>query len=75
MTTSTSGSRTKTKGPIAGLVLFVRQIINELKKVVRPTRQELIRYATVVLVFVGIVMAFIAVVDAGISVAVRNVFG
>jgi preprotein translocase subunit SecE len=35
----------------ARIALFVRQIIGELKKVVAPTRKELINYTLVVLVF------------------------
>ncbi|PVU82430.1 preprotein translocase subunit SecE [Cellulomonas sp. WB94] len=54
-------------GLFARIVLFVRQVIAELKKVVRPTRSELITYTGVVLVFVAIVMAFVTVVDFGIG--------
>lgn len=54
-------------GIFARIVLFVRQVIVELKKVVRPTRSELITYTGVVLVFVAIVMAFVTVVDFGIG--------
>ena len=52
---------------VARVVLFVRQVIGELKKVVRPTRSELITYTSVVLVFVAIVMAFVTLVDFGIG--------
>jgi len=54
---------------------FVRQVIAELKKVVRPTRKELIGYATAVLVFVGAVMAFVTVVDLGVGSLTAWVFG
>lgn len=46
-----------------GLGLFLRQVIAEMHKVVRPTRQELITYTTVVLVFVVAVMLFVAGLD------------
>jgi preprotein translocase subunit SecE len=59
----------------ARLVLFIRQIVAELKKVVRPTRSELTTYATVVLVFVLIVMAFIGVIDLGTGSLVTRIFG
>ena len=39
------------------------QIIAELKKVVTPTRSELVSYTIVVLVFVAVVMAFITGLD------------
>ena len=57
----------KKPGLIARLVLFVRQIVAELKKVVTPTRQELVNYTIVVLVFVAVVMAFITAVDFGLG--------
>lgn len=47
----------------ARIALFVRQVIAELKKVVTPTRQELINYTIVVLVFVSVIMAFITGLD------------
>ena len=62
-------------GLIARLVRFVRQVIAELKKVVRPTRQELLTYASVVVVFVLIVMGFIWVVDFLIGKVVLALFG
>ncbi len=50
-------------------------MVAELRKVVTPTRSELITYTTVVLVFVVVVMAFVTVLDLGIGQAVRWVFG
>ena len=74
------GSSTPAKdGPRRGLfgriALFFRQIVAELKKVVRPTRAELLRYTSVVLVFVAIVMAFVTVVDLGVGTLVGWIFG
>lgn len=63
------------RGPFARIALFVRQVIAELKKVVRPTRSELITYTGVVLVFVLAVMAFVTVLDLGIGKVVFWVFG
>ena len=51
------------KGLFARIALFVRQVVAELKKVVRPTRSELMTYVSVVLVFVVVVMAFVTVLD------------
>ena len=51
----------------ARFVVFVRQIIAELKKVVTPTRPELINYTIVVLVFVAVIMGFITVLDFGLG--------
>ena len=57
------------------IALFVRQVIAELKKVVRPSRADLVGYASAVLVFVGIVMAFVTLVDLGVGTIVGWVFG
>ena len=50
-------------GLFARLSLFLRQVVAELKKVVRPTRNELITYTSVVLVFVVVVMLYVSVLD------------
>lgn len=47
--------------------LFVRQILDELRKVVRPTGPELVRYTTVVFVFVLIMMAIVSTFDLGLN--------
>ena len=47
----------------------------ELRKVVRPTRTELITYTTVCMVFVVAVMAFVAALDVGLGAIVVRVFG
>jgi preprotein translocase subunit SecE len=64
VSTTQSGSTATKPGLLARLILFIRQIVSELKKVVRPTRSEMTTYASVVLVFVGITMAFIFLIDA-----------
>ncbi|NKY39330.1 preprotein translocase subunit SecE [Cellulomonas septica] len=65
----------KKRGLFARIALFWRQVVAELKKVVRPTRSDLITYTTVVLVFVAVVMAFVTVVDLGIGRLTFWVFG
>jgi preprotein translocase subunit SecE len=65
----------KKRGLFARIALFVRQVVAELKKVVRPTRNELFTYTGVVLVFVIVVMAFVTVVDLGIGRATFWIFG
>jgi preprotein translocase subunit SecE len=57
------------------LGLFFRQVIAELRKVVRPTRNELVTYTSVVLVFVAAVMAFVSTLDFGFGHLVLFVFG
>lgn len=66
---------TEELGPFARLARFVRQVVAELKKVVRPSRKDLIGYSTAVLVFVAVVMAFVTLVDLGVGSLTRVVFG
>jgi len=63
------------RGLFAPIALFVRQVIAELKKVVRPTRSELTTYTSVVVVFVMAVMAFVTVIDLIIGRITLWVFG
>ena len=51
--------------PIARLSLFLRQVVAELRKVVWPTRPQLITYFWVVLVFVIVVMTLVSLLDLG----------
>ena len=62
-------------GPIARLALFLRQVIAELKKVVRPTRTELVTYTSVVLVFVLTVMLIVSGFDYAFGQLVLWAFG
>ena len=45
------------------LGLFISQIIDELRKVVRPTGSELLNYTIVVIIFVLVIMAIVAGLD------------
>ena len=63
------------RSPFARLALFIRQVIGELRKVVTPTRKELISYTGVVLVFVVIMMALVYGLDFGFSALVNFLFG
>jgi preprotein translocase subunit SecE len=53
---------------------FYRQVVAELRKVVWPTRQQLITYFWVVLVFVLVVMTFVSLLDLGFGRAVFAIF-
>ena len=46
-------------------VTFVREVIAELRKVVWPTRDQLVTYFIVVMVFVVVMMTFVALLDFG----------
>jgi preprotein translocase subunit SecE len=57
------------------MTLFLRQVVAELRKVVYPTRPQLINYVIVVLVFVAIMIALVTVLDLAFGEAVRAVLG
>jgi preprotein translocase subunit SecE len=72
---STSQRDVKKRGFFGRIVLFIRQVIAELKKVVRPTRSELVTYFIVVLVFVLAIGVFVGLIDLGFGQLVLRVFG
>jgi preprotein translocase subunit SecE len=53
----------KARNPIQRAALFIRQVLAELSKVTKPTRQELIKFTGVVLAFVAVVMVIISALD------------
>ncbi|MDQ1689704.1 MAG: preprotein translocase subunit SecE [Frankiaceae bacterium] len=55
--------------------LYWRQVVNELRKVIWPTRKELITYTTVVVVFVSVMTTIVSLLDIGFAKAVLQVFG
>jgi preprotein translocase subunit SecE len=59
---------------VGALSLFIRQILDELRKVVRPTGPELVRYTTVVVVFVVVMMALVSGLDFGFTKLVSWLF-
>ena len=54
-------------GPLGRIVLFFRQVVDELRKVVWPTGSELWTYFLVVVVFIVAIMAFTGVLDFAID--------
>ena len=67
--------RAERRNPFARIALFIRQVLTELSKVVRPTRRELLSYTGVVIVFVVIMMAIIYGLDFVFATVVAWVFG
>ena len=67
--------RAQKRGPAGRFSLFIRQVIAELRKVVTPTRRELVTYTLVVLGFVVVMMALVGGLDWVFSLFVNFVFG
>lgn len=59
----------------ARIALFIRQVIAELRKVVTPTRQELVKFTAVVLGFVIVMMALVYGLDVLFVWLTSAVFG
>lgn len=68
-------ANTERKGIFARLALFLRQVVAELRKVIWPTRRELLTYTWVVLVFVVFMSALIGLFDLGLAKVVFAIFG
>jgi preprotein translocase subunit SecE len=64
------GGRRERTGP----VLFYRQVVAELRKVVWPTQQQLVTYFFVVMAFVVFMMALVAGLDLVIGKLVFQLF-
>jgi preprotein translocase subunit SecE len=67
--------RASKRNPFSRIALFLRQVMGELKKVVTPTRKELINYVLVVLAFVTIMLLIVSAMDAVFGWTVIAVFG
>jgi preprotein translocase subunit SecE len=57
------------------MINFVREVVAELRKVIWPTRKELLTYTTVVIVFVTIMFLVVAGFDSAFAWAALKVFG
>ena len=62
-------------GAFGRLGRFVREVVAELRKVIWPTRKELLTYAAVVIVFVSIMLTIVGLLDLGFAKAILFVLG
>jgi preprotein translocase subunit SecE len=74
-TTTPERGRAPKKPLPARISLFYRQVLAELRKVIWPTRKELITYTTVVIFFVLVVIAYVTGLDYVFSKAILAIFG
>ncbi len=63
------------RNPVARSGRYVREVAAEMRKVVWPTRGELVTYTSVVLVFVTVMIALVFALDYVIGQGVLAVFG
>ena len=77
LATGGKGARKGPKGSrgLGRIPKLYREVAGEMKKVIWPTRRELIGYSTVVLVFVTVMVLIVAGFDFAFTKAVLAVFG
>lgn len=59
----------------ARVSLYIRQVIAEMRKVIWPTRNELVHYTIVVLAFVLVMIGILIVLDFAFGQLMLAVFG
>ncbi|UVF79074.1 preprotein translocase subunit SecE [Gordonia mangrovi] len=65
----------QSRNPFVRIWVFLQQVVAELKKVIWPTRREMITYTIVVLIFVIVMTAFISGLDLVFARGVLWLFG
>ena len=75
-TTTPERGRASKKPPLPARVsLFYRQVLAEMRKVIWPTRKELVTYTTVVIFFVLVVIAYVTSLDYVFGKVILAIFG
>jgi preprotein translocase subunit SecE len=73
--TKTREGQEKRPSLIGRFFRYIREVIGELRKVIWPTRKQLVTYTGVVLVFVVFMVALVWALDLGFGAAVFELFG
>ncbi|MBP2322427.1 preprotein translocase subunit SecE [Kibdelosporangium banguiense] len=73
--TPSRDGKDKRPGLIGRLFRFLKEVVAELRKVIWPTRKQMVTYTAVVLVFLAVMVAIIAGLDLGIGKGVFAIFG
>jgi preprotein translocase subunit SecE len=74
-TKTESPSARPAKGRGGAPTRYVRESVSEMRKVLWPSRTELVTYAIVTIVFVVIMVAIVAGLDFGFTKLVLSLFG
>jgi preprotein translocase subunit SecE len=70
-----AGSDGATGSALSRVLRFLREVAAELRKVIWPTRPQLVNYTVVVLVFLAVMVTFVALLDLGFGNLMFYVFG
>jgi preprotein translocase subunit SecE len=73
--TKTREGQEKRPSLIGRFFRYIREVIGELRKVIWPTRKQLVTYTGVVIVFVVFMVALVWALDLGFGAAVFELFG
>lgn len=73
--TPTRDRKESRPGLFARIFRFLREVVAELRKVIWPTRKQMVTYTAVVLVFVAFMITLIALLDLGLAKGVAALFG
>lgn len=73
--TPTRDAKDSRPGLFSRLFRFLKEVVAELRKVIWPTRKQMITYTAVVLVFVAFMVAVIAGLDFALVKGVTALFG
>ncbi|RKN44324.1 preprotein translocase subunit SecE [Micromonospora endolithica] len=68
-------SETDRVGLFGRIARFIREVVAELRKVIWPTRKELLTYTAVVIAFVAVMLTIVAGLDFAFAKGVLWVFG
>ena len=72
---SKAKAETRRVGMFGRIGRFFREVVAELRKVIWPTRKELLTYTAVVVVFVAVIMTIVAGLDFGFAKGVLWLLG
>ncbi|MBW3082791.1 preprotein translocase subunit SecE [Bifidobacterium phasiani] len=75
MAKKSKGERVAKPNVFMRIGMFIKQIIDELRKVVTPTSKELFFWALAVLIFVLLLMALVTGMDFGLGKLTLWMFG
>jgi preprotein translocase subunit SecE len=72
---ASGGRGSKEPGRFERIAIYNRQIVAELRKVIWPTRNELVTYTIVSIIFVAAMVALVSLYDLAFTKAVLGIFG
>ncbi len=73
--TRSRADQEKRPGFFARIVRYIREVVSELRKVIWPTRKQMVTYTGVVLVFVAFMVALVFGLDSAFAWGMFRVFG